>query len=172
MKTFSTFFVAAFGLLAVTACSDITADPTYDDKMRQELYKNGSLVSDEGGWNLLGDDDEKKENTGIGVNAFLWRAALDTISFMPISSTDPFGGVILTDWYSAPDTPNERTKINVLIRDRDLTANGVKVSVFREIKTDKGGWETAPVSSSTARAIENAILTRAREIRMAQKQLD
>ncbi|MDD3030465.1 MAG: DUF3576 domain-containing protein [Alphaproteobacteria bacterium] len=172
MKTFRPSFAAFVGLLALAACSDITADPSYDNKMREELYKNGSLVSDEGGWDLFGRDEEKKENTGIGVNAFLWRAALDTISFMPISSTDPFGGVILTDWYSAPDSPNERTKLNILIRDRDLTANGVKVSVFRQVKKEKGDWETAPVSETTARSIENAILTRARQIHMAQKQLD
>jgi hypothetical protein len=175
MKTTSLLIPAALGLLALSACgSDIKTDPTYSDKAREDLYKNGSLVSDDGGWNILGGKDKKtSENTGIGVNGFLWRAALDTISFMPITSADPFGGVILTDWYSAPEAPNERTKLNIIIRDRELSANGVKVSVFRQTKTGKSGvWADAPVSATTASSMENAILTRARQIRMAQKQVE
>jgi hypothetical protein len=91
---------------------------------------------------------------------------------MPIVSADPFGGVILTDWYSSPDTPNERTKLNVYIRDRELTADGIKVSVFRQTKDASGGWEDATVAASTAASLENAILTRARQIRIAQKQFN
>lgn len=164
---------ALFGLLALTACGGITTDPTYTDKTRQELYKNGSLLSDEGGLSLFGGDDKKaSENTGLGVNGFLWRASLDTVSFMPIASVDPFGGVILTDWYSAPDAPKERTKMNVIIRDRELTANGVKVSVFRQVQNKKGVWEDAPVAATTATSVEDAILTRARQIRLAQKKFD
>ena len=174
MKNTYLLLSATFGLLALSACGSVKSDPTYDDKMRQNLYKNGSLVSDDGGWNILGGKDKKtSENTGIGVNGFLWRAALDTISFMPIASADPFGGVILTDWYSAPNAPNERTKLNILIRDRELTANGVKVSVFRQTKVGaKGNWENATVAASTGSSLEDAILTRARQIRMAQKQFD
>jgi hypothetical protein len=173
MKTTSLLIPAVFGLLALSACGGVQTDPTYDDKMREELYKHGSLISDEGGWDVLGGKEKKSsENTGIGVNGFLWRAALDTISFMPIASADPFGGIILTDWYSAPESPNERTKLNIHIRDRELTANGVKVSVFRETKTGKGAWANATVSAATANSVENAILTRARQIRMAQKQFD
>ncbi len=175
MKTPFLLMSAAFvGLLTLSACGDVKSDPTYDDKDRQELYKHGSIVDDDGGWDILGGKEKKtSENTGIGVNGFLWRAALDTISFMPIASADPFGGVILTDWYSAPGAPDERTKLNVYIRDRELTANGVKVSVFRQTKTGKGGaWADASVASSTASSLENAILTRARQIRIAQKQFD
>ncbi len=106
----------------------------------------------------------------IGVNGFLWRASLDTISFMPIASADPFGGVIITDWYSAPDASDERTKLNVFIRDRDLRADGIKVSVFRQVKDAGGEWKDATVAAATAGSLENAILTRARQIRLAQKQ--
>ena len=103
--------------------------------------------------------------------AFLWRAALDTISFMPIASADPFGGVIITDWYSPPDTPNERTRLNIFIRDRDLRADGIKVSVFRQNKGSGRQLDGyAMVTPATAGSLENAILTRARQIRMAQKQ--
>ena len=166
--------LALVGLSALAACGGVQTEPTYGDKMHDEMYKNGSLVNDKGGFNLFGGGDNKKtaENTGIGVNAFLWRAALDTVSFMPMASADPFGGVILTDWYTPPETPNERTKVNIYIRDRDLTANGVKASVFRQTRDGHGGWQDAPVAATTAPALENAILTRARQIRMAQKKID
>src|ERR1700744_1998540 len=112
----------------------IESDPSYEDKTHDQTYKNGSLVSDSGGWNIFGGDEKKTDNSGIGVNGFLWRASLDTISFMPIASADPFGGVMITDWYTPPDQPGERTKLNVYIRGRDLRADGVKVSVFRQTK--------------------------------------
>ena len=174
MKSSFLVLSATLGLLAVSACSEIKTDPTYGDKAHEDLYKNGSLISDNGGWSLLGGGDKKNvdSNQGIGVNGFLWRASLDTISFMPIVSADPFGGVILTDWYTAPETPRERTKLNVFIRDRELTANGVKVSVFRQVKNAKGPWDDAPVAAATTVSLENAILTRARQIRMAQKQFN
>ena len=113
------------------------------------------------------------ESTGgkvtLGVNAFLWHASLDTLAFMPLSSADPFGGVIITDWYSAPDNLNERTRLNIFIRDRDLRADGVKVSVFRQVKGPGGNWVDAPVAPATGSSLENAILTKARQIRLTQK---
>jgi hypothetical protein len=104
---------------------------------------------------------------GVGVNSFLWRASLDTVSFMPLASADPFGGVIITDWYSPPDTPDERFKVNVFILGRDLRADGVRASVFHQKKDPMGQWSEAPVDANTATGLENAILTRAREIRLS-----
>ncbi|MDY0243125.1 MAG: DUF3576 domain-containing protein, partial [Rhodospirillaceae bacterium] len=106
---------------------------------------------------------------GIGVNAFLWRASLDTIGFMPLTSADPFGGVIITDWYQPPETPNERFKLSVFILDRTLRADGVRVSVFRQMRKGPGEWADAAVDKKTATDMENAILTRAREMRSAAK---
>ncbi len=102
----------------------------------------------------------------LGVNSYLWRASLDTLSFMPLASADPFGGVIITDWYSAPTTPDERMKVTVYILDRDLRADGLKVAVFRQTRTT-AGWTDAPVNPDTATKLEDAILTRARELRLA-----
>jgi hypothetical protein len=102
----------------------------------------------------------------LGVNSFLWRASLDTMSFMPFASADPFGGVIITDWYSAPTTPNERMKVTIYIMDRKLRADGLKVVVFRQTR-DANGWADATVNPNTAIKLENAILTRARELRLA-----
>ena len=86
---------------------------------------------------------------GIGVNSFLWRATLDTVVFMPVSSADPFGGVILTDWYTPPGSPAERFKLNVYILDRQLRADGLRVAVFRQIRDPSGEWIDAPVNEQT-----------------------
>jgi hypothetical protein len=103
---------------------------------------------------------------GIGVNNFLWRATLNTISFMPLASADPFGGVIITDWYTPPETPQERFKMNVYILGRQLRADGVRVSVFRQNR-DASGWIDANVKKTTSIKLENEILTRARQLRVA-----
>ncbi len=103
---------------------------------------------------------------GIGVNSFLWRASLDTVAFMPLASADPFGGVIITDWYAPPESPDERFKVTVYILDRQLRADAVRVAVFRELRSG-GAWATAPVKKEMSTQLENAILTRARELRVA-----
>ena len=163
---FSTLWLSACGALG------LESDPTYSDSDREKLYNNGSLLSDQGGADLLnlGDGGNKgPEGAGIGVNGFLWRATLDTVSFMPITSADPFGGVIITDWYSAPDNPNERMKLNIFIRDRELRADGIKVSVFRQVRGASGVWADVPVAASMDTDLENTILTKARQIRLTQK---
>ena len=105
---------------------------------------------------------------GIGVNNYLWRASLDTISFLPLSSADPFGGVIITDWYTPPETPAERFKINIYILGRQLRADGVRVAVFRQSRAGNG-WFDASVSKVTAVNLENEILNRARQPRFAAR---
>ena len=104
----------------------------------------------------------------LGVNSYLWHATLDTLSFIPLASADPFGGVVITDWYSAPQVPGERMKVTVYILDRNLRADGLKVAVFRQVKgTD--GWTDAQVAADTSTKLEDAILTRARELRLASE---
>jgi hypothetical protein len=104
---------------------------------------------------------------GIGVNSFLWRASLDTLSFIPLNSADPFGGVIITDWYSAPDSQDERFKLTVYILDRRLRADGIKVAVFKQARDGPQQWLNAEVMGDTAIKLENAILVRARQLRLA-----
>lgn len=105
------------------------------------------------------------EDTGLGVNSHLWRATLDTISFMPIASADPFGGVIITDWYSPPQNPKERLKMNIFILDRQLRSDGIKVSLFRQEHDPSGHWVDQTVDPQTVKDLENAILLRARHFR-------
>lgn len=107
---------------------------------------------------------------GLNVNSFLWRATLSTIAFMPLTSADPFGGVILTDWYSPPETPQERFKMNIYVLGRALRADGVKVTLFRQVQ-DVTGWRDAAVEEGSGRKLENAILTSARQLRNETRKL-
>lgn len=161
---------AALGcLLALGACGGIESEASYPDPL-EGMYDQGSLLGGEGGFTLLGPRRAPgdQETTGIGVNSYLWRASLDTLAFMPLASADPFGGVILTDWYSPPEAPSERFKVNLYILDRQLRADGLRLSVFRQMRGPAGDWQDAGVGPDTARQLEDAILTRARQIRIAQ----
>lgn len=102
--------------------------------------------------------------TTIGVNAYLWRAALDTLSFMPMAQTDSNGGVIVTDWYANPNSPNERMKLTVSILDQDLRADAVRVAASRQV-SQNGQWLDAPVQAATVQKLEEIILTKARDLR-------
>ena len=104
--------------------------------------------------------------TAIGVNAYRWRAALDTVSFAPLLQADANTGVIITDWYANPNTPGERVKLTVTILDQDLRADALRVAASREVNQN-GAWVGAPVSASTVQKLEDIILTRARDIRRA-----
>ena len=103
----------------------------------------------------------------IGVNAYLWRAALDTLSFMPIAQVDSSGGVIVTDWYSTPQAPNERVKVTVSILDTELRADALKVATVRQTLAGTG-WVDAPVRAGTVQKLEEVILGRARDLRRSQ----
>jgi len=108
----------------------------------------------------------KAQAPNMGVNSFLWRASLETLNLMPLAQVDPFGGVIVTDWYASAEAPNERFKANVYILDTNLRADALKTSIFKQTRS-AGGWADASVDADTARQIENAILTRARQLYIA-----
>ena len=178
-----TFRILLGGLLLLTiaGCDDgsVTekrSGPSGDRSKRDVTSGLGGRNQEEGSLfgpgGLFGSKNgERKDNSGNGlaVNAFLWRASLDTINFIPLVSADPFGGVIITDWYTPAETPTERMKVQVTILDRELRADGVRVSVFKQTQGGKGGgWVDAQVDQRTNTEIENAILTRARQLRIAQ----
>jgi hypothetical protein len=152
----------------VSGCAGSTPVTEDDVKSREELRREGTAK-------IFGDDaftlgsTSKNEAGGVGitVNSFLWRASLDTISFMPLSSADPFGGVIITDWYTTPDSTRDRLKVQVYILDRQLRSDGLRVSVFRQTLDDAGAWIHSTVSGQTIIDLENAILTRARQLRIS-----
>ncbi len=100
----------------------------------------------------------------IGVNAFLWRAALETASFAPLLSADSTGGVIVTDWYANPANPGERVKLTITILDQDLRADALRVNASRQV-SQSGSWVDAPVQAATVQKLEDIILTKARDLR-------
>ena len=136
---------------------EIDSDPLADHSKRKTIFG-------EGGLNFFGEDTQQ-DGGALGVNSFLWRASLDTISFMPVNSADPFGGVIITDWHTPAVSPNERFKLNIYILGRTLRADGIRVAVFRQVRGAGNTWTDAAVPIETKTKIEDAILTRARQIR-------
>lgn len=157
-------FVAA---LALSACDHAEAVyPTHEKNQSAPRMSNEKRETIFGPEGMFGKSKPEGEGTGIGVNAFLWRASLDTISFMPITTADAFGGTIISDWYQLPETPNERYKVNVFILDRTLRADGVKVSLFKQVRDSGGNWMDVKVDPRMAADLENSILTRARQLRI------
>lgn len=162
----------AFGLLA--GCGSVSEnmrvpgpDEYRDDSGRARV--SGRLTGEDGIL-ILGNDRSRQRGAGdeggvgLGVNAFLWRATLDTLSFMPLASADPFGGVIITDWYSPPGAQQERFKATAYVLGRQLRSDGIRVSLFRQ-ELQNGAWVDTPVSVSTASELEDKVLARARELR-------
>lgn len=166
-------------LLLPVALSSCSSQPDVDSKNYPQDARESQRAAREarGSGSIFGKDGlilfgKKKEDAGaspgVAVNSFLWRASLDTLSFMPLSSADPFGGVIITDWYTPPETPDRRFKANIYILDRDLRADGLRVTLFQQRREANGSWVDATVEEKTASDLEDAILTRARQLRVEQ----
>lgn len=142
---------------------------------RQQIDEEDSVFG-EGGLSFSGLRDgsffgQGAERGGsLPVNKFLWQASLDTLSFLPLSSTDPFTGVIATDWGSTPDAPGERFKVTAYVLNPNLAASSLRVAVYREARNEDGLWVPAAVSPDTALKLEDAILVRARQIRVAESE--
>jgi len=151
--------LCALFLVSLVGCENYTPE---QDPLAEK--PEPSFFGDGGLGNLFGND-AGPTGAVIGVNSFLWRASLETISFMPINTADAFGGVIITDWYSPSESPRERFKLNVYILGRTLRADGVKIAVFRQLRDPGGQWADANVPTGTGSKIEESILTKARILR-------
>jgi hypothetical protein len=173
------FPTAVIAALAVAACSseNVKPNPTPPDFQglgsgsAGDASTNRMGGADSGTIFGIGKGPKDKDlgggvggGSGIGVNAFLWRGALDTIAFMPLASADPFGGVIITDWYTPPGTSGERFKATIYILSRDLRSDGIRVNIYRQV-LQNGQWMDATVADSTVGDIENKVLARARHMR-------
>jgi hypothetical protein len=169
-------FIAPFAatLLILAGCAPgsvrTPGDDEYNPSSRREeaLRRSGSASE---GILIFGTDRTRRAGAdagagpGLGVNAFLWRATLDTLSFMPLVSADPFGGVIITDWYSPPQAAGERFKATAYVLGRQLRSDGVRVQVFRQVQQN-GQWLDVPTAASTNTELEDRVLARARELRV------
>ena len=173
-SSFSALRRSFFSLLLVSvlaACGSLNVEADYP--------QNDNLASEESGsiFDFFRRDEVDKAAMqtaapvsagGLGVNALLWQSSLDTLSFMPLAAADPVGGVIITEWYNDPSATDERVKINLVISGRELRADALRVSVFRETNR-RGQWVSTAASSKAARQLENIILTRARDLATARR---
>jgi hypothetical protein len=176
MQATSTWRIICGGIvIGLVGCSgaDVEVPEGYrtenNERIRDQygtVWGDGEPLFQRGTGQFAREDGADGGGGAIGVNAYLWRAALETIDFLPLAQADPFGGVIITDWYSPPETPAERFKLNVYILDTVLRADGIKVAVFRQT-SGENGWRDATVDPQTATRIEDNILSRARELRIA-----
>ncbi len=167
--------LSAVGLLLLSACGNVPVESVKPEPLTTEEARDRS------GGKIFGEDfltftpgrssrNEGGGSAGIGVNGFLWRASLDALAFMPLASADPFGGVIISDWYSPPESPSERFKITVFILGTALRSDGIRAGVFKQVRDGDGSWIDAAVDDGTTTRLEDAILTGARQLRIASAQ--
>ncbi len=158
------------GELAASKDDSPRSGPTnrYDPDAEGIFGEGGFTLGKLASGNILGGSDENRDGSVAPINRFLWQASLDTLSFMPLASTDPFTGVIATDWSSTEAAPGERFKVTVYLNSPRLSATSVKVAVYRQIRDANGGWIQTAIDPATPRKIEDSILTRARQIRVAE----
>ncbi len=153
---FISFFRTVFAviLLFVTGCSfgEETSECRFFNKGTINLFEK--------------DSNYKSGETDIGINSYLWQASLDTVSFMPIANANPFGGVIITDWYSLDGIDDEKFKVNIYVVSKSLKSDGVEVEIFRKMKNFKYEWVDAKVQSKTVLAIKKSILKKAHKYKI------
>ena len=139
------------------------------DDAQNRLITGGGLLGKKASLNLLGGEKKNSQQTSVGVglpiNPFLWRASIETISFMPLSSTDPFAGTIITDWYTAENNLGERCKLNIFINGADMKTDNLKVSSFCQLLKDNQ-WVNSPSNSEDNIKLENAILNKAKKLKL------
>ena len=166
MKRYSIVTLFFIALLLSSCSSDKGGTSTKESEplpaTGSDSNKNGGVIEAVFGTG----EGARSEGSSISVNGYLWRASLDTISFLPLNTADPFGGVIITDWYTPPESPGERFKVNIYILDKALRADGLRVTVFRQRRTLGERWIEAKVNQKTGTDLENAILKRARQMRI------
>jgi uncharacterized lipoprotein len=162
-------FLSALLLLGGCQSNKLTEKDVNDDyetatRREKKALDNGKFFGED--TLVFGDDrtTRKQDSSGLMVNRYLWRASLEVLSFMPLAHADPFGGTILTDWYQSSGS-TERIKVNVHILEGRLKADALSISVFRQ-RLDKGQWVDMPVDKKTAEELENAVLTKARQLRL------
>ena len=162
---------AVAALLAACSNSRFVGNEEYGtDNQREMILRQTGGDPGASGLVVFGVDRSRQNQAaggggaGMTVNAFLWRATLDTRSFMPLASADPFGGVIITDWYTPPAADGERFKATAYVTTRQLRSDGVRVQVFRQVN-QRGTWVDAPTSAATNSEMEDRVLARARELR-------
>jgi hypothetical protein len=155
------------GALALAGCESSGSTRAYTGTVNNpggpkatESYRPGGPRSD-----FVQGSESAQRAASVQVNRFAWRASLDTISFMPLASSDPYGGAIATDWYVSRANANERLRVNILVGGPELRGDTVRVTVFRqERRGGRGDWANVTVDPGVAQNLESVIIQRAREL--------
>lgn len=160
-------YFLALMLLTLTNCSALSKGKAVYPKSQDEIENIhvGKLTDGQGLTMFIGDN-KKTAETDINVNSYLWQAALDTIYFMPLISADPFGGTIITDWYSTSSSTKERYKLNIIIVGPALRSDAIKVATFKQVKNATGVWQDTQIDRQLSRDIEDKIIATARAIKV------
>ena len=167
IKTFFSYAALSILIAIISACASRNSDLA---------QKGPGEINQKGFFNGLSKNDKPQNvkrattapQSGVGVNGKLWRATLETLSFIPLKEVDPYGGGIITDWYTNPEVSEERFKLTVYILDTRLRADALSVQVFKQVFTENQNWRDATVNPGVNIEIENSILTRARQIRISE----
>lgn len=158
--------LALLASVAITSLL-VACDSGVENTPHTNFHAGRDSTTDVGGSGLMlfgGRPAQQEQGSGLAVNAYLWRGALETLKFMPLASADPFGGVIITDWWTSPSAPDERFKATAYILGRQLRTDGIRVSVFRQMQQN-GQWVDAPVDPGKSTELENMVLAKARDLR-------
>lgn len=138
------------------------------DDAQNRLITGGGLFGKKASIDLLGGGKDSQQTSfgmGLPINPFLWKASIETISFMPLASTDPFAGTIITDWYAAENNIGERCKLNIFINGADMKTDNLKVLSFcQSLKNNQ--WVNSPSNSEDNTKLENAILNKAKKLKL------
>ena len=132
------------------------------------LRTGGGLLGKKASFSFLGDDNETSSqitSLGMPINPYLWKASLNTLNFMPLSSTDPFAGTIITDWYTAETNINERCKLNIFINGQELKTQNLKVLSFCQVYKNNNWVNQSPNTENNIK-LENAILNKAKKLKL------
>ncbi|UNM06656.1 MAG: DUF3576 domain-containing protein [Holosporaceae bacterium] len=157
-------FLLPFAAVAEEKIPRLGSEPRGQRERREDRTK-GHLLSEP----LFTTAKKKNTTDGIGVNSYLWTASLETLAFMEKKKADPFGGLIITEWYVDPNTTNKRFKIEVIITGRELNSSALKISIFKQKKDSNGAWVATNVDKDTLLKFEETILTRARDLKVSQE---
>ncbi len=161
-------FISVLALTLLAGCSGVNPDSQYP-KPREvvDRARIGKITGEEGLTLFGGKRSRSSTADAINVNAYLWRATLDVVHFMPLLSADPFGGTVLTDWYQSPEHKKERFKVNVFIIGAELRSDALKVTAFRQVQDNSGNWRDQNVHPALAKEIEEKILLKARDLKVS-----
>jgi len=140
-----------------------------DAATRLQSGKEGGIFGKDGySFSKRSKEKEGNQNTttvGIPINPFLWRASLEVVDFMPLASADPFGGIIITDWYSTVSNEDERCKLNIFINGIELKTQNLKVTSFCQLYKNQKWVNTNPNTENDT-VLENAILNKAKKLKL------